>query len=140
MPPIVYSQEQLTERMQELQGEFNGRRKAMHELNNEIQRIVGMIDLIKANSDLHKENGKKIDAILEGNYERDALLKKLVAGFPGGDADAHRRYHETLIESRELRNKIVREALVKVSSAGVLTGTGWLLYAAWEAFKTGVKQ
>lgn len=64
----------------------------------------------------------------------------MLAGFPERDPDSHRRYHESIIEWRELRNKIVREALVKVSSAGVLAGTAWLMYAIWAAVKTSAKQ
>lgn len=74
--------------------------------------------------------------LLENTAKTDQLLK----AFPGGDTDGHRRYHEAVIEWRELRNKMVRESLIKVFQSGALIGTGWLALALWQAFKTTVKQ
>jgi len=59
----------------------------------------------------------------------------IIAGFPGGDPDSHRRYHESIIEWRELRNRMVREALVKAAQAGAVGALGWVAYAVWMAFK-----
>lgn len=69
-----------------------------------------------------------------------AATERLAQAFPGGDVDGHRRYHESVIEWRELRNKMVREALIKVAQAGALAGAGWVLVAIWNAFKFTVKQ
>jgi hypothetical protein len=65
---------------------------------------------------------------------------KIMAGFPAGDFDGHRRYHESVIEWRELRNKLVREALIKAVQAGALAGAGWVALAIWQAVKISVKQ
>lgn len=69
-----------------------------------------------------------------------AANERLLSGFPADDVDGHRRYHESVIEWRELRNKMVREALMKVSQAGALAAFGWLALALWEAFRATVKQ
>lgn len=69
-----------------------------------------------------------------------AANERLLSGFPADDVDGHRRYHESVIEWRELRNKMVREALLKVSQAGALAAFGWLALAIWEAFRATVKQ
>lgn len=66
-------------------------------------------------------------------------VSTLAAAFPGGDTDGHRRYHEAVIERLELRNKLIREALVKVAQAGAVAGMGWLLLAIWQAFKITIK-
>lgn len=68
----------------------------------------------------------------------EATNKRLLSGFPSDDIDGHRRYHESVIEWRELRNKMVREALVNVAKAGTLAGLGWLVLAVWQAFKVTV--
>lgn len=82
--------------------------------------------------------------VVEGVRARDiddrAAIDKLLTGFPGGDFDGHRRYHESVIEWRELRNKLVREALIKVTQAGALAGAGWVALAIWQSFKLTVKQ
>lgn len=65
---------------------------------------------------------------------------QLLAAFPAGDIDGHRRYHEAVIEWRELRNKLVREALIKVAQAGSVLAFGWVAVAIWQSFKLTVKQ
>lgn len=67
-----------------------------------------------------------------------AASERLLSGFPADDVDGHRRYHESVIEWRELRNKLVREALAKMLGAGMLAGCGWLLVAVWDALKISV--
>jgi hypothetical protein len=82
--------------------------------------------------------------VVEGVKERDlsdrAAIDKIMAGFPAGDFEGHRRYHESVIEWRELRNKMVREGLIKVAQAGALTGAGLLIGIIWKAFKISVTQ
>lgn len=73
--------------------------------------------------------------------DNTAKTEKILLAFPGGDCEGHRRYHENVIEWQELRNKLIREALIKVSQAGALVGAGWIALALWQAFKlTVVKQ
>lgn len=72
--------------------------------------------------------------------EMQSGQEKLMSGFPAQDVDGHRRYHESVIEWRELRNKMVREGLIKVGQAGMLTGAGILVGVLWKAFKISVTQ
>jgi len=72
--------------------------------------------------------------------DNTAKTEKLLLAFPGGDCDGHRRYHEGVIEWQELRNKLVREALIKVAQAGALAGAGWIVLAIWQAFKMTVQR
>lgn len=67
-----------------------------------------------------------------------ASNERLLSGFPADDVEGHRRYHESVIEWRELRNKLVREALVKIAGAGALAAAGWLVLAIWQSFKITV--
>ena len=58
--------------------------------------------------------------------DNTAKTEKLLQAFPGGVTDGHRRYHESVIEWQELRNKLVREALIKVAQGGAMwRGTVW---------------
>lgn len=72
--------------------------------------------------------------------DNTAKTEQLLRAFPAGDTDGHRRYHEAVIEWRELRNKLVREALIKITQAGALAAFGWLALAIWQSFKMTVKQ
>lgn len=72
--------------------------------------------------------------------DNTAKTEKLLQAFPGGDCDGHRRYHESVIEWQELRNKLVREALIKAAQATTLGALGWVALAVWQSFKFTVKQ
>lgn len=69
-----------------------------------------------------------------------AKTDQLLRAFPNGDIEGHRRYHEAMLERLELRNTLVRAALVKLAQAGALAAFGWVLLALWQAFKITVKQ
>jgi hypothetical protein len=91
-----------------------------------------------------RDNQLDLMATVEGLSAKvthlEATNKRLLSGFPADDVEGHRRYHESVIEWRELRNKMVREALAKVASAGALAAFGWLALAVWQSFKVTVKQ
>ncbi len=72
--------------------------------------------------------------------DNTAKTEKLLTAFPSGDCDGHRRYHESVIEWQELRNKMVREALIKAAQGSGLVAFGWVAMALWQAFKLTVKQ
>lgn len=80
----------------------------------------------------HPENVNHMLAI-------ETKMDRMLAGFPNNDPEAHRRYHESIIEWRELRNKMVKEALVKMAGAGAIGSVGWLAYAIFQAFKVWLK-
>ncbi len=68
------------------------------------------------------------------------LRADVLRGFPNGDLEGHRRAHESMIRWHELRNQVLRAALEKVVSAGVVAGTGYLIVLFWEWFKLEVKK
>lgn len=82
----------------------------------------------------------RVGAVEKDGAETLAKLNSLILAFPGGDMEGHRRYHESIIEWRELRNKMVRAALEKAVGAGVLAGCGWIGYALWQAIKMEFKK
>ena len=83
----------------------------------------------------HRETNEKIGRLNDMQRQIQENVTKLASGFPGGDPESHRRYHETVIEWRELRNRMVRDALIQASKVGGMAGVGWLAYAIWTAFK-----
>lgn len=78
---------------------------------------------------------QRLSVVERDNSEILGKLDSLMLGFPGGDMDGHRRYHEGVIEWQETRSRLVRAALEKVVGAGAVAGTAWVLYALWVAFR-----
>ncbi|MGB9107482.1 MAG: hypothetical protein WCC39_02225, partial [Telluria sp.] len=54
---------------------------------------------------------QKVGCLQAGN-------ERLLSGFPADDVDGHRRYHQSVIERRELVNKMLRETLVAIAKTG----------------------
>lgn len=63
----------------------------------------------------------------------------VLRGFPNNDPEAHCRYHESVIEWRELRNKMVKESLIKMAGAGAIAGMGWLMYSIFQSIRIWLK-
>lgn len=90
--------------------------------------MVDHADIIKAIQESERRTTAKLEAIkLELDLIRD--------GFPGGDTERHRRYHESVIEWRETRTRMVREALVHAGKLGFWAACAWIAYAVWIAVK-----
>lgn len=76
----------------------------------------------------------------DAQVQTAAEMKRFNSAFPNGDAESHRRYHESIIEWRELRNSLVRAALEKMASAGAIGAVGWMIYALWQALRMELKK
>jgi len=97
-----------------------------------IDQLVDVLQQAEgARQNQHNENTARFDAL-------QRQVEKLGKGFPGEDPEGHRRYHESVIEWRELRNKMVRDALLQAGKAGGLAALGWIAYAIWIAFRMEV--
>ncbi|MDR3427908.1 hypothetical protein [Silvimonas sp.] len=70
--------------------------------------------------------------------ENTRITSEIRDGFPGGDADGHRRYHEEVIEQmaehRKLRKELITH-LVKTSTWVALSGAAWTM---WKALQSGL--
>lgn len=91
--------------------------------------------IIKALRETRSDVERQIAALITEQRKLQADVSSLKNGFPDGDPDAHRRYHESVIEWRELRNRMVREALTKALYAGFIGSSGWVIYALFIAAK-----
>lgn len=94
--------------------------------------------IIKAVRETKGDVERQIAVMLRAQQRLQADVTALRNGFPGGDPDSHRRYHESVIEWRELRNKMIREALVHAAKIGGIGAIGWVVYALWTALKMEV--
>lgn len=100
--------------------------------------IPGLAQLVSDMRDAQLELMAHIDALDLKMNQQETATTRLLSGFPADDVDGHRRYHESVIEWRELRNRLVREALTKMVGAGALAAIGWLALAIWQAFRVTV--
>lgn len=94
----------------------------MSELSPDTRAIITALRETKGDVD------RKMDEVINE-------VKELRRGFPDGDPDAHRRYHETVIEWRETRNEMVKAALTHAAKVGFLAALGWIGYAIWVVIK-----
>jgi hypothetical protein len=106
----------------------------------EAMRMGGqpLVQLLSEVRDNQLDMMANFDTLSRKVADGQAATDRLLSGFPAEDLDGHRRYHESVIEWRELRNKMVREALVNVAKAGTLGAIGWLALAIWKAFQISV--
>lgn len=81
---------------------------------------------------------QQIGTIRDAQRTLQQEVANIARGFPDGDPDSHRRYHESVIEWRELRNKMVRDALTHAAKVGGIGAACWVAYAVWTAFKMEV--
>lgn len=110
--------------------------------NREAARLGGPLfaEVLIEVRDTQRQLVLDIAELKERDASAEGAIARLLAGFPANDIEGHRRYHESVIEWRELRNKMVREGLIKVAQAGALAGTGILIGVLWKAFKMSVIQ
>lgn len=100
-------------------------------------RLDRMTQAMETRTRQVEEISRKLDAHADESNRRQA---QILGAFPSSDIDGHRRYHESVIEWRERRNKLVAEALTKAAAAGFWAGFVWVAVAVWKAVVISVKQ
>lgn len=119
-------------------GQRRARRFYQADQNVIDQTILDAIEGLSAR--LGNEHQQNTVAISELKADFEQIRADLAGAFPNGDASAHRRYHESAIEWRELRNRMVLEALTQAAKAGGVAGIGWIVYALWVSFKMEIQK
>lgn len=90
----------------------------------------------------HKEMMSAIIAGMESMRaelaENTRTISQILKGFPEGDPDGHRRYHEEVIQQAAERRMLLQEVrmhLLKAASWPALAGA---FYVMWQYFKSQV--
>ena len=111
-------------------------------LHEELARagLPGLAQLVSDLRDGQLDLKASLEQLLAENATQNAAIARLVSGFPADDIDGHRRYHESVIEARELRNKLIRATVERALSSGVLVGLGWVMVAIWQYFQLEVRR
>lgn len=101
-------------------------------LSAEARAIIAVVR--ESKEDTHKQ----IASVRDAQRSLKEEVQRIAKGFPDEDPDSHRRYHESVIEWRELRNKMVRDALTHAAKVGGIGAACWVAYALWTVFKMEV--
>jgi len=101
------------------------------EQNNGFERKV--LDLLRK---LNEDQGAR-HSQNTGHLER--LEEMIKEGFPDGDAEAHRKYHEALIRKAEERTRFYAELRIKLADRGIWAVIVVLATAAYWYLKEGPK-
>lgn len=72
--------------------------------------------------------------------EREQLINDVLnKALPDGDAEGHRRYHETVISKIESQKQFYDKLRLELVKYGLLGFAGWAAFALWQAFLKGPK-
>lgn len=83
-----------------------------------------------------RDTANELRAHADGETARIAAI---AAGFPDGDPDGHRRYHEAEIKRIEARAAFWSKLRLSVTQWGLLGFLGWALVSLWHEFLKGPK-
>ena len=115
--------------------------KLLEDVRNQVSELKQEQHSIVDSFSLMEKNAVAFEETLRKHAEDSAARHKQVMGaFPAEDIEGHRRYHESLIEWRELRNKAIKECLVNLAKVGTVVGSGWVLITLFTAFKFELKK
>lgn len=76
----------------------------------------------------------------ENTNHLERLEEMIKEGFPDGDAEAHRKYHEALIRKAEERTRFYAELRVKLAEKGIWAVIVFVGAALYWYIKEGPKQ
>lgn len=83
-----------------------------------------------------RDTANELRAHADGETARIAAI---AAGFPDGDPDGHRRYHEAEIKRIEARAEFWSKLRLSVTQWGLVGFIGWVLVSLWNEFLKGPK-
>lgn len=86
-----------------------------------------------------RRTGERRADLLQMFERLEQKVDAFIAGFPDGDPDGHRRYHEAMIERAKAGTEFRRKLLFELTKWGLLGFTGWLCLSLWQAFLRGPK-
>lgn len=103
----------------------------MHGGNEFEKKVLQLLSQLGANQGiLHSENTDHLQRLEE-------MIKE---GFPDGDAEAHRKYHEALIRKAEERTRFYAELRVKLAEKGIWAVIVFVGAALYWYIKEGPRQ
>lgn len=102
---------------------------------------AALINVIEGlTTQVHEMREEIIKHKAELRGEREQLVEDILRkALPDGDAEGHRRYHETVIAKIESQKQFYDKLLLELVKYGLLGFAGWAAYALWQAFLKGPK-
>lgn len=97
---------------------------------NLVEKLTDMADSIHALAALP-------DAYEQRFEDLEAMTAKIINGFPGGDTEGHRRFHDAVIQKMDADRRLKMAVTEKIISGGIwaaIVGVAVLLYAGFLHF------
>lgn len=116
------------EYLQEAAAEWDGaeRRRQQNMLFDLLAQQNEKLDSL---TEVVRDTAAELRAHAEGETARIAAI---AAGFPDGDPDGHRQYHEAEIKRIERRADFWAKLRLELAKYGLVGFLGWAIYALWQ--------
>jgi hypothetical protein len=102
-------------------------------MSGDAQEIQLLKEMIQHQSEAMEKQNIVLADISKKLAEVISLADCLSKGFPGGDPNGHRVYHEALIHRVEARAEFWQKLLFELTKWGVILFIGWAFAALWRA-------
>lgn len=105
-----------------------------------VVQLLAMIDNLynEVVKHIQSEQGT-VNEIVSSIRHLEEKVELLSSAFPGGNHQAHREYHELLIENIRARKEFWKKLTADLIRLGVIGFLVWAGIALWRAFLTGPK-
>lgn len=101
--------------------------------------MAALISLVENLTERVHELSNKFDAHLQSLHDerQKVITEVLEKALPEGDADAHRRWHESEITKNEARAAFWTKMRDELAKYGLVGFVGWALYWIWMGILAG---
>lgn len=107
--------------------------------------LIDMLSVLQQETITNLKSGGAAVQELKGEVRdlKDGLARvetsvgQFVKAFPGGDADEHRKYHDTRIQKAQDRHRLWQGMQLAIAIAAVVAVASWVIHVIWPAFLLG---
>jgi hypothetical protein len=110
-----------------------------HTEGDGLRAVADALDRLRDEMGLrHTENSSSLEVIEKELMVLTERMDDLSKGFPGGDWEGHRRYHEAVIKRMEARTDLYRELQSELAKKGLWALIVMACTAVWFYFKSHI--
>ncbi|MEX3972264.1 hypothetical protein [Paraburkholderia caribensis] len=103
--------------------------------------VVAAVDSLRTEiGERHVENTSSLEVLEKDLKVVIERVDDLARGFPDGDWEGHRRYHEAVIQKMEARTKFYDDLRTELAKKGLWALLVLVGIAVWQYIKTRVTQ
>lgn len=110
-----------------------------HTEGDGLRAVADALDLLRDEiGQRHTENTSSLEIVEKDLKVLIDRVDDLSKGFPGGDWEGHRRYHEAVIKRMEARTDLYRELRSELAKKGLWALIVMVCTAFWFYFKSHI--